>query len=103
MCYYEVEGCDYVKNIKSKYVALRCYESHIKILKTIAKREGCSLSDLLVSRTLGIPLKDRQSINYTPKKSKTLAEVFQEEDRKIDPEVLRKEDGEFKERLNMQI
>ncbi len=93
--------------VKSEWVTIRCCEIHKKILKSMAKKEKCSIGDLLISRTLGIPLENRKTVGkektYQPQKSKTLAEVFQEEDEKIDPEVLRKEDEGFKERLNMQI
>jgi hypothetical protein len=93
-----------MKDIKSEWITIRCSKKHGKILKAMAKKEKCSIGDLLISRTLGIPLKDRKIGSgekaYKPQKSKTLAEVFQEEDKKIDPEVLKKEDEEFKERLN---
>jgi hypothetical protein len=93
-----------MKNIKIEHFTIRCYSSHLKILKAIAKKEKCSVGDLLISRTLGIPLENRKTVGkektYQPQKSKTLAEVFQEEDKKIDPEVLKKEEEEFKEILN---
>ena len=93
-----------MKDIKSEWITIRCSKKHGKILKAMAKKERCSVGDLLISRTLGIPLENRKTVGkektYQPQKSKTLAEVFQEEDKKIDPEVLKKEDEEFKERLN---
>ncbi len=58
--------------IKDVSLTFKCSKEHRELIKLSAKKEGCSVSDLIISKVLEIPMERQPEIkHYTTKKGYT--------------------------------
>lgn len=65
--------------MKTKALTIRISEEHLNTIKALAEKENCSVSDFVISRALGEPLKQ------VPKTKVYLSKVYEPKKKKVLP------------------